>query len=226
MTTENTEVSSNIPDDLSYNETDLYAARERIKATNKQQIYKGVVTKAAATVADSSKTAANNSYNLQLDLSYKILDGNDQPVGPAVRQWITVPIPNTRRAGHKPFADADQRNKQFAAAREFIRAVEGDNALPQFAKKREDQTGVYFDPATGENVTRAEQTALANRIDKMTVDKLLAWYKAPQELVAASLFFTTYVNKKGYTNVGFVRSDAGGREVVTAEFMEAVPETV
>lgn len=218
MNTE-TENTVEIPDTISYNETDLDRPREEYRETGTTMIFKGVIAKAEKTVSVNKKNPSKSSYNFQLALVLRAVDSSDTVKGPELRYWVDIPVANPTKTGHKPFSSAKQRDMQFLRARELIRALEGSEALPQFPQKRDGQPGVYFDPATGENLTKMQHAALVKTIDGKTVAKLVEWYNNPSTLQGGVLYFGTK-KKEGspYVNVHYVRNDAGAREVMTENF--------
>jgi hypothetical protein len=227
------EMEALMPDVISdWNETDIERPRDVYRETGKEFIFRGAITKALATIARNKREPAKSTNNMQLDLTLRAVDASGRLAGPEARYWVTVPLPNPKVPGHKPFVDGKIRDLQFMKGREFIRAVMGADALPEFPKEREGQKGVYFDPATGETLTIEQRKALVRKIDEKTVSLLVGWYNelrktGSSELVNAVLYFGTkkqkaQPGKEGpvFTNVQYVRHDDGWRTVLTENFTE------
>jgi hypothetical protein len=206
-----TDVQKNIPESFDFNESDITSQRN---APTPQYVnggfFKGVITKA-------ERAVANKSSDLMLQLTLQALDSADAVKGPQIRHFVTIPVANPSVAGHKPSQDKKQLDMQYKRAREVIRAVEGDEALPQYPKKRDGQEGVYFDPATGADLTLQERRARADEIDVMTIRKLQQWFRDPSILDRTVLYFGTKKGEK-WTNVSYVRNNADGHEVLTENF--------
>ena len=207
-----------IPETFDYNESDLERPRDQLRVTEKAEIFKGVVTKLSRSIGRNKKSPEKSNNNLQLEVRLAALDEAGNKFG-SITNWVTIPVPNPKVSGHKPYATGKERDMQFLRAREFIRSVMGDDALPPFPKKKED--GTYFLPDTGDAVTQQGYQARVKEIDDKTISVLQKWWKECPNAEAANavLYFATK-QKDGspYVNVAFTRHDDGGKTVVTEGF--------
>lgn len=207
-----------IPDSFDYNERDLERPREQLADSGPDTIYRGTITKMTRAIGGNKNNPEKASKNLQLLVSYRVLDDNDKPVGPVVFDRCDIPVSNPNVPGHRPYISGKQMDFQFKRARDLVRAVLGDDALPTAPRKRDD--GSYFDPDTSEALSPAEVRERFNAINKATIRYLQKWWAEAKddgtpEPVGAQVFFAMKTNDKGYSNVHFVRHDDGGKTVVT-----------
>lgn len=220
------ELAPYIPDEIptDWNETDQ-RPRDVYRETGDGQIFKGVITKVLASVARNKKTPNLSTNNLQLDLCIRAVDAAGKVSGPEARFWVEIPAPNPAVGGHKPYQDSKQYDMIYDKARSFVRALEGNEALPAFPKAKEGAVGVYVDPSTGEELDLVAKRKLADGINEMAKRKLVDWYnqvrKGQSIILGAEVFFGVKKKKSGYNNINYVRNDDGGKEVITENFLLA-----
>lgn len=211
------------PEDFTWNESDVDQASGSYRATNKDEVFAGMIVKAVRSVAHNKKDPQKSSDNLQLDLTIRARDAANNPVGPQARYWVTIPVTNVKKPGHRPYDDDEAKYKMFDRARSFLRAVEGSEALPPFPKavKEEGGTTKYIDPATGNTLTAMEKKQVIKSINSLTLEKLQKYYRDPDSLKNIGVYFGTY-KKDGqqYSKISFLTNDAGARTIITEGFTD------
>ena len=221
------EQAARIPEEIptEWNETDVATPRDFLRETGKELIFEGVITHAfaGADVKDFGDRKATN--NLQLALTLRAVDGAGELAGPAGYLYITLPTPNPAVPGHKPYASKEEYRKLYDRTREFLRAVGAE--LPTAPVKVEE--GVYKDPGTGVILDQRARQIMFDAVDAAARQQLAVWYNELKRtqtcaLINSKLYFSTYLPQKGKrTKVGWLRNEAGTKEIIRDGFAYVPP---
>ncbi len=89
--------NSTVPDDISYDASDVKraSARPNLRLTGPNERYKFVVA------GPAKKSVNDKSGNFTLQLELKPLDEENNPKTPSIRLQLFPPMPNKEREGHK-----------------------------------------------------------------------------------------------------------------------------
>lgn len=196
------------PEFVSMNETDIDNLQKRAEYVD--GVYQMVLGKA-------KRHAAKKTGDLYLVVPMRAVDDQGRAKGPVVDYWLHLLCANPEIPGHAP--DMSRRDRDRENARAFIRAVMGNDALPQFAKK--DASGKYVDPATGEEMDVEARKLRAREIDTKTTSLLLRWFNKNRETGldgGAELegigVFAGIKRWQGRASVSYVRGDAPANKEV------------
>lgn len=219
--TNNSNNSNLLPETFDFNEADVKRAGGPQQYTT--GVYKTVIKK-----VERKLCPYNDSKDMGFEVTVHALDDNDQMQRANVRKWYGIPISNPMVPGHKVSDErrtvngeewSSDRDTYFRQARELIRAIEGDDTLPRYPKKKEG-TDVYVDQDTGDVLSPTERKSRVTAIEMLVIEKLKKYYTHPEELID-TVYYTAVKKTGDWAKVSFVSHEPPtGKEVKFSGFYE------